>query len=336
MIGLPSPKEMQFKPLFESYFTEIFYGGLVCQTNWYEVARVAAEELIHCWVTAQFNYSHLVKNMSVVLKERNSERKEEKYKRVFRYFYNELRQQEEKLPPALNLSQFVKKTIEMMETIEKVNKLKIEKDSGQVEQENYVDIDTEDESGIVQASRQSRESSILVSSGGEEEMEVKQEDADDEEEEDDGELLKSLKDLNEKTDLKNIADMEEDDLEKKREELKRQLTEDRNDDDDEGMITDEEDEEISSSSNLAVSPKALSSQLDMLTKYVSQCSKDADTNDQNRDEPMKNHDLDSSVQLISSIADEMRKDNEEEEEEECGLASEEEAENTPEEMGKDD
>ena len=76
-----------------------------------------------------------------------------------------------------------------METIEKVNKLKIEKVSDQVEQENYIHIDTEDETGIVNPSLQTRESSVLVSSGLEEEMEVKQEDADNDEEEDDGELL---------------------------------------------------------------------------------------------------------------------------------------------------
>jgi len=341
MPAVPSAKEMQFQPLFEKYFNDIFYCGLACQANWYEVARVASEELVHCWVAAQFQYSHLVKNMGVVMKEANPRTKKEKYKHVYRYFQKELQHHEEKLPPALHISLFVKKTIEMIETIEKVNKLnKIELDKAceHIELDGREDVEgPSPEPRDRSATPQSPEGSIVLSSDGEED--------------DDGELLKSLKDLNEKTDLKNLGEMEA--LEMQREALQRQLTEE-----EEGELveTDEERDMVSSSTpNLA--------QLDMLTKYVSQCSKDATKNhdgeeemnkdkaniDQNddcnsdkstsdQDEPMDSVatlDLeDSSVQLMSSIRDEIRK----EKEEERDKASEEEVEDIPqdeEEEGED-
>merc|ERR1712106_285764 len=64
--SLPQTKYNEFQPLFDKYFMAIYLSGFVCQKNWLEVSRVAAEELVNCWLSADFQYTHLLKNMATL------------------------------------------------------------------------------------------------------------------------------------------------------------------------------------------------------------------------------------------------------------------------------
>ena len=84
--SLPQTKYTDFQPLFEKYFMSIYLSGFKCQENWLEVSRVAAEELVNCWLSADFQYTHLLRNMTT-LRARHGlteKKKKEKYRKLFR------------------------------------------------------------------------------------------------------------------------------------------------------------------------------------------------------------------------------------------------------------
>ena len=227
---------------------------------------MAAETLVTCWISADFQYNHVVQNMATIMKEKNEVYKREKYKKVFRYFLDEMKQHEEKLPPALNLKMFVKDTIGKVEEIEK-RRLAAEKCGNDetaelADGESYADI-------VV----------IVVDDDDDSVVEV--------ESEDDDNLLETLKDLNEKQDLE---EMDEDDLDRKRREIERQLTEEGDleeqlpeDGDLEVQLPEEADLEVP---GLAKDPKLLGTQLDMLKKFVTEygSSQESDAGDQQNDD----------------------------------------------------
>eukprot|EP00091_Calanus_sinicus_P014258 TRINITY_DN31702_c0_g1_i1.p1 TRINITY_DN31702_c0_g1~~TRINITY_DN31702_c0_g1_i1.p1 ORF type:complete len:140 (-),score=27.60 TRINITY_DN31702_c0_g1_i1:126-545(-) len=62
--SMPQTKFTEFQPLFDKYFIAIYLSGFKCQQNWLEVSRVSAEELVNCWLSADFQYTHLLQNMA--------------------------------------------------------------------------------------------------------------------------------------------------------------------------------------------------------------------------------------------------------------------------------
>jgi len=202
--SLPQTKYTDFQPLFEKYFMSIYLSGFKCQENWLEVSRVAAEELVNCWLSADFQYTHLLRNMATLRARHrlNEKKKKEKYRKLFRYFYDELVQNIDKMPLALNLKLFVKNTIEIMDELVRLNKI-WETDNICTEKDD----DDQNASDIELIEPEKKEvDNVYLSS--------------DEEIQNDKEIIKKLKVLNETQDLN---DMNVEDLQNKISNLKEQL-----------------------------------------------------------------------------------------------------------------
>eukprot|EP00092_Neocalanus_flemingeri_P000385 GFUD01000409.1.p1 GENE.GFUD01000409.1~~GFUD01000409.1.p1 ORF type:complete len:1950 (+),score=514.17 GFUD01000409.1:338-5851(+) len=213
--SMPQTKFSEFQPLFDKYFIAIYLSGLKCQKNWLEVSRVAAEDLVNCWLSADFQYTHLLRNITKVKgRARQSEKKKkERYKRIFRYFHDELVQNIDKMPLALNLKLFVKNTIEFMDEIVRLNKMW---------ETDIFDSDKE----VCEEDNGTSDIEIIEVEQSEHIKELKDKDEKTSQSSDDDvihdeELIKKLKDIRESQELTNLS---EEDLNKRIADLKHQLS----------------------------------------------------------------------------------------------------------------
>jgi len=248
--SLPQTKYNEFQPLFDKYFIAIYLSGLKCQENWLEVSRVAAEELVNCWLSADFQYTHLLRNMAKVkvsARQTEKKKKESRYKKIFKYFYGELVQNIDKMPLALNLKLFVKNTIEFMDEIVRLNKMwETDNLDSEREEENEIsDIE------IVDLEQKENDKDL--------EEKDKHVISSDEENINDNEIIKKLKNMSDST---GLTELSEEELNKKISCLKHQLSTE-----DIEQETDDQDE----TENSEQPPDLSMDKLNELTAFVSQC-----------------------------------------------------------------
>jgi len=106
---MPQTKFTEFQPLFENLFRRIYLSGLEGQSSWQEVSRVAAEELVQCWLAADMQFPRLYSAV------RRMKRKQVGHKKMFKYLKKKLLEFEDRIPSALNINFLVRITLEFMD-----------------------------------------------------------------------------------------------------------------------------------------------------------------------------------------------------------------------------
>jgi len=114
---IPTSKIQEFQPLYNKYFTHVYTSGLTAQVNWLDVSRVCTEELVNTWTTAKYSMDILLRKQKKACQERGEARRNEKYKKVFKFHLKKLRGAAHRISQTIDIKSFIKESMEHVDEI---------------------------------------------------------------------------------------------------------------------------------------------------------------------------------------------------------------------------
>ncbi len=110
----PECSDQNFKPLFESYYKDVYRRGMAfqAQANWKVVAKSVAEELVRCWKLTGFNtLNDILNRVEKAKNERCLTNRNGALTGVFNYLLGSLQDKKDLLPPLVQLVYLAKDTV---------------------------------------------------------------------------------------------------------------------------------------------------------------------------------------------------------------------------------